>query len=146
MKHLVTERCKICNCKLNRSKEYAQQTQKGRSGATKHHFVAERLFGRSSNRRGTTRPAIFSTCPWNCEGRRLVLCYECHEELVHNPVLLPEDFDMLNALVCAHGLHEEEKPENREKIAGRVKLFHDAISLGLRQMVADSKRDEANLI
>jgi hypothetical protein len=61
------ERCAICGCLLHRSGEYAKPTVKGRSHATEHHFVAERFFGRSKNRKGTVRPAIFRECPWNLE-------------------------------------------------------------------------------
>ena len=139
MKTKPIERCRICHCKLHRSKEYARPTNKGRAGATRHHFVAERFFGRSTNRRGSSRPAIFSACPWDYEGKDLVLCYECHEELVHNPVLLPEDFEILRELVLAKGFSEEDKPDHREKIAGRIRLFHEAIAMGLRQMAADFK-------
>jgi hypothetical protein len=55
---------------------------------TSHHYVAERFFGRSKNRRGQIREAIFPECPWDYEKRTVVLCYECHEELIHNPVFL----------------------------------------------------------
>jgi hypothetical protein len=39
---------------------------------------AERFFGR-----------IFDKCPWGVEGDTTILCYDCHEELLHNPVFLP---------------------------------------------------------
>ena len=35
---------------LHRDGDYAKPNIKGRSHATKHHYVAERFFGRSSNR------------------------------------------------------------------------------------------------
>jgi hypothetical protein len=102
-----------------------------------HHFVAERFFGRSRNRPGTIRSAIFSSCPWGCERKKLAYCYECHEELIHNPVLLPEDITLFQNLVQARGLTEEDKPESREKIAGRIKLFHEVIACGLRQLAGN---------
>jgi hypothetical protein len=49
--------------------------------------VAERFFGRSNNRRGTQRDRVFEECPWGIEGQTAVFCYDCHEELLHNPVL-----------------------------------------------------------
>jgi hypothetical protein len=61
-----------------------------------------------------------------------VYCYECHEELLHNPVLLPEDIQALAELVKQRNLDEESKPEHREKIAGRIILLHDVISMGLK--------------
>lgn len=49
----MTEHCTICGCQLHRTPyTYAQSTVQGRSHATKHHYVAERFFGRSANRRG----------------------------------------------------------------------------------------------
>jgi hypothetical protein len=110
---------------------YARPTVEGRSHATKHHYVAERFFGRSTNRRGTKTEGMFSSCPWGREGESVVFCYECHEELVHNPVLLPEDISRFAELVKQRGLSEEMKAENREPIAGRVALFHEVIACGL---------------
>ena len=96
---------------------------------------AERFFGRSSNRRGTKREGMFATCPWGQEGKGAVYCYECHEELLHNPVLLPEDIRAFSALVRIRKLDEEQKPEHREKIAGRVSLLHEVIASGLDVML-----------
>jgi hypothetical protein len=125
------ETCAICGCLLNRSGKYADSTIEGRSHASKHHFVAERFFGRSSNRRGTKREGIFASCPWGYEGKGAVYCYECHEELLHNPVLLPEDIRAFSELVKKRNLNEEQKPDHREKIAGRVNLLHEVIASGL---------------
>lgn len=66
-----------------------------------------------------------------------MFCYECHEELLHNPVLLPEDIELFALLVRIHDLSEESKPANRSKIARRVALFHDVITRGLRAMYED---------
>jgi hypothetical protein len=126
-----TEECAICGCKLNRSGNYARSTVEGRSHASKHHYVAERFFGRSTNRRGTKRVGVFAVCPWGHEGERAVYCYECHEELLHNPVLLPEDIRAFSELVKKRNLNEEQKPDHREKIAGRVNLLHEVIASGL---------------
>src|SRR5580765_5408156 len=88
----MTEFCAICGCELHRTAgTYARATREGRSHATRHHFVAERFFGRSANRRSTQTDSIFAKCPWGIEGLSDVFCYECHEELLHNPVLLPDD-------------------------------------------------------
>ncbi len=129
------ETCAVCGCVLNRSGNYAASTIEGRSHASKHHFVAERFFGRSTNRRGTKREGIFKTCPWEHEGECAVYCYECHEELLHNPVLLPEDIRALSELVKNRNLHEQQKPNHREKIAGRVNLLHEVIACGLKALL-----------
>ena len=62
-------------------------------------------------------------------------CYECHEELLHNPVLLPEDIRAFSQLVKIRGLHEEEKPDHKEKIAGRVTLLHEVIESGIKTLL-----------
>ncbi len=132
----MSENCAICGCRLHRQRDtYARPTVEGRSHATKHHYVAERFFGRSANRRGTKIEGMFSTCPWGHEGETVAFCYECHEELVHNPVLLPEDIARFAELVRRRGFSEEEKTENRELIAGRVALLHEVISLGLATLL-----------
>jgi hypothetical protein len=116
---------------------YARPTVEGRSHATKHHYVAERFFGRSTNRRGTKTKGIFVSCPWGHEGESVVFCYECHEELIHNPVLLPEDISQFAELVNQRGLSEETKTENRQPIAGRVMLLHEVVACGLATLLRE---------
>lgn len=67
-----------------------------------------------------------------------MFCYECHEELVHNPVLLPEDIDQFAELVKQRGLSEEMKTESREPIAGRVALLHEVIARGIASLRNES--------
>lgn len=114
-----------------RAPGYAAHSAHGRSHATEHHHVAERFFGRSKNRRKEIREAIFAVCPWNHDKKAIVLCYDCHEELVHNSVLLLEDFERFAALVNARGLAEAQKSADRSKLAGRIRLFREVIDAGL---------------
>jgi hypothetical protein len=72
-----------------------------------------------------------------------VFCYECHEELLHNPVLLPEDIARLADLVQLRGLSEERKTEDRSKIARRVVLFHEVIARGLKALHEEGVHQEA---
>lgn len=122
-------------------KEYAAQTVEGRSHGTNHHYIPERFYGRSANRPGTERVRILKTCPlgWveRTTGR---FCYECHELLLHNPVLLEEDIKNLAELVRLRGLSEVEKPDNHQLIAGRIELFHEVIRTGLAQLL-DAERE-----
>src|SRR4051794_35889747 len=119
----MAEQCSICGCALHRNGEHAPPTIMGGSQATEHHYVAERFFGRSSNRRGTERSRLFVACPWGLESKCDVYCYECHEEVLHNPVFTPNDIASFAALVARRGLSEQEKTENRDKLAGRVRLL-----------------------
>ena len=139
----MDEHCAICGCRVHRDGDYAQPTILGRSHATAHHHVPERFFGRSSNRPGTKREAIFAECPWDHEGQSTVFCYECHEELVHNPVLLPSDIQRFAELAALRDLSETEKPEERKTIAGRIKLFHEVIAAGIENLLAEAKADKA---
>lgn len=129
----------ICNCELHRTAgTYARPTPEGRSHATKHHFVPERFFGRSSNRRGTKTVGVSDSCPWDCEGKSGVFCYECHEELLHNPVLLPEDIERFASIVRSKGLDETTKLEDRLKIACRIQLFREVFVRGLDSLLSHS--------
>ncbi len=128
----MPEICSICGCMVHRSGEYAKPTIKGRSHATAHHFVAERFFGRSKNRPGDAREKIFESCPWNVEGLTAIYCYECHEELIHNPVFLPADIERFSAIVKDRGLSESSKTGQRTALAGRIKLLHEVIEAGLK--------------
>jgi hypothetical protein len=123
----------------HRDGEYAKPSLKGRSHATEHHYVPERFFGRSKNRPGTKREAIFEECPWGLEGKTEVFCYECHEELIHNPVFLPEDIRNLAELVRLRQFSERTKSENRDMIAGRIRLLHEVSSRGVSQLLLEEK-------
>ena len=127
--------CAICGCRIHREGEYAKPTTKGRSHATKHHYVAERFFGRSSNRRGEQREPIFKECPWNLEGQTEEFCYECHEELLHNPVFLHTDVSRFAELVKLRKLSESEKTTNRDKLAGRIRLLHEVLERGIERLL-----------
>lgn len=129
------ETCQICGCFLHREGQYAKVSLRGRSHATRHHYVAERFFGRSANRPGTTRAAILTACPWDHEGKKGLFCYECHEVLLHNPVLLPGDIAKFARLARLRGLSETKKPISRSLIAGRIVLFHEVIARGLDSAV-----------
>lgn len=137
MKKISDECCAICGCQLHRGSDYAKPTIKGRAHATEHHYVPERFFGRSKNRPGTQREGIFEVCPWGAEGKTVVFCYECHEELLHNPIFLPEDIESFACLVRQRGLAETYKSEGRERIAERIKLLHEVIRRGLKSMSRD---------
>jgi hypothetical protein len=129
------EKCAICGCELHRTKgTYARPTVEGRSHASRHHFVAERFFGRSNNRRGTQRDRVFEKCPWGVENKITIFCYECHEELLHNPVFLQFDIDRLADLVKERDLNENRKTKSKDKIAGRIKLLHEIIHRGLEEL------------
>ena len=132
--------CAICGCELTRKAgTYATPTVAGRSHASEHHYVPERFFGRSANRPNDQRERIFETCPWKSEGKVGVYCYECHEELLHNPVLLPDDIAKFSTLVNARGLGETTKPADRAKLAGRIQLLHEVIENGLSALLAQTK-------
>ncbi|KPJ56886.1 MAG: hypothetical protein AMS16_01720 [Planctomycetes bacterium DG_58] len=127
----MSEACAICGCKVHRKGDYARDTIKGRSHATKHHFVALRFLGLSPMASGKKRKPIFKKSPWTVDEETEVFCYECHEELLHNPVFLPEDVERFGKLVRLRGLAEHTKRATRDKIAGRIKLLHEVIEQGI---------------
>jgi len=133
------ERCAICGCALRRGEGYGKPTPEGRSHATKHHYVAERFYGRSRNRRGPQRNPIFRKPAWRLREETDVFCYECHEELLHNPVFLPEDIRQFANVVKARKLNERRKGEKRHRIARRVRLLNEIIKAGLEQTASSSR-------
>jgi hypothetical protein len=136
----MKEACAICGCELLRMKGvYASSTVDGRRHASKHHFVPERFFGRSANRRNTTRERIFKKCPWGREGEYTTLCYDCHELLIHNPVLSPEDMEDFAKLVRERGFSEKQKESSYRKLTGRVLLFNEVIHRGLAALSEDAQ-------
>jgi hypothetical protein len=141
MKTKANENCAICGCLLHRTKNtYASPTIEGQSHASTHHNIAERFFGRSNNRKGTQREKIFKNYPWGHEQDTVVFCYDCHEELLHNPVLLPEDIKKFADIVRHKGLSEDKKTNSRKKIAERIKLFHEVIQRGLEEIYEETSK------
>lgn len=66
--------CSICACPLTSGRgEYATLSPRGRSHKSKHHFVAERFFGRSGNRRGTQRERLCEVPLGNRRAERALL-------------------------------------------------------------------------
>jgi hypothetical protein len=131
------EGCAFCGCVLQRARgTYAQANLLGRSHATRHHLVAERFFGRSANRKGTKTDGIFSICPWEQEGVTELFCYECHEEMLHNPIFLADDIRLFSQIIKLKNLDERVKTEDRSKLAGRIALFHEVLAAGLKQVHA----------
>ena len=72
--------------------------------------------------------------PVGTRSETAIFCYECHEELLHNPIFLSEDIKKFAALCVERGLVEQEKTESREAIAGRIKLLHEIIQTGLNAL------------
>jgi hypothetical protein len=121
----MSNTCAICGCSVHRTTNiYARPTPEGRSHASEHHFIAKRFFSGK----------IFEKHHWAAEGRAEVLCYDCHEELLHNPILLPEDIEIFAELVKERNLSENKKTESREKLAGRIELLHEVIQQGLKEL------------
>jgi hypothetical protein len=132
---MSSEYCEICGCKVHRRGGYAKPTVNGRSHRSKHHYVPERFLGRSGNRRGEQRSPLFKSSPWGLEDKFGVFCYDCHEELLHNPVLLPDDIKALSELVKHRRLDEVVKTKSREKLAKRIRLFQEALTLGIHELL-----------
>jgi hypothetical protein len=125
----MTEHCELCGCQLFRTTKYADPTIEGRSGASEHHFIAKRL-----------AKGVFASSPWKHDVKSAMLCYECHELLLHNPVLFQEDVKRFAELVRMRDLAEEVKPPDQSKIAGRVVLFHELIARGLQVLHDEETR------
>jgi hypothetical protein len=135
----MSDKCDICGCAIHTDGEYATDTAKGRSHASKHHYVANRFYGHSKNNKGKNRTAIFLEDPWKIKGKTGKFCYDCHEELLHNPVLLPEDLQRFVKLVNHNQLNEIEKTDSKEKLRLRIMLLHEALALGINKLLEDDK-------
>jgi hypothetical protein len=59
--------------------------------------------------------------------------------LLHNPVLTPNDVKRFARLVARRDLDEVMKPLTRDKLAGRIRLFHNVIDAGLRALTSDQE-------
>lgn len=61
---------------------------------------------------------------------KATFCYECHEELLHNPVLLPDDIKKFAELVELRGLNEIKKKQQR-----KTRWKNNAISQNYRKRI-----------
>lgn len=136
---IVNTKCAICGCVINRGSEYATATIKGRSHVTKHHNVAVRFF-HAEDRAGNPKKPIFIVDSWALEGHTTEFCYECHEELLHNPVFLPDDILGFSELVRLRKLNETEKKESKKELAGRIKLLHEVLETGIKVLLSKEKQ------
>ncbi len=121
----MPEYCGICGCELNRNGKYASPTIEGRSHATSHHYIASRF------------NKLVQYFPWKAERKSEVFCYECHEELLHNPILLPKDIELFSKIVKKRKFDEGKKVENIDKHAKRIVLFHEVIAKGLQMLAVE---------
>ena len=134
------EKCAICGCTLNDDpKVYATDTEAGRGHRSKSHYIAERLLGRCR----TQGDGIFTGRErWlqGSGGKTEDLCFDCHEELLHNPVLLPDDIKRFRDLVFYYGYGERTKIDgDKKKLAKRIKLLHSVIEEGIKVLLAKSR-------
>jgi len=141
----VPNTCAICGCKIHRNGEYAKHTIKGRSHATNHHYVARRFLGLSVNKKGERRDRIFLEPPWKLDNETGQFCYECHEELLHNPVLLPKDIRRFAELIRLRKLNENTKTLSRVKLAERIKLLHEVFEKGIEASIKIERRKSLHL-
>ena len=117
--------------------QYAKLSYEGRAHISKHHYVAERFFGRSKNR-STNKRTNFMEGEFKDHERKIgFFCYECHEVLLHNPVLLPEDIGLLKKIYKIKGLQEDVKTESYEKLKKKIIVLKEVISLGLKKYLED---------
>jgi hypothetical protein len=128
--------CAICGCRLNHEAGvYGEDTPIGRSHATEHHLIAKRFFG-PTNINGKHRTQILEDCPWpEYEKKTTVLCYDCHEELLHNIVFLTEDIEGFKELVERRKLNEVDKSSSKKELAGRIELLHKVLELGIEKQL-----------
>lgn len=68
-----------------------------------------------------------------------MFCYDCHEELLHNPVLLPKDIEKLALLVKLKKYSEKGKTNSKNELAGRIKLLQEIIQKGIDKIISDEK-------
>lgn len=68
-----------------------------------------------------------------------IFCYECHEELLHNPVFVPEDIERFAQLVKREGCNEGSKTESRKELGERIKLLQRVIHEGLKALTGGSQ-------
>lgn len=138
-KQLIKTHCRICSCVLSRKNgTYGQATPSGRSHGTKHHLVAKRFFTKTKNDSISKMNPIFKDGDYpQYKGQMETLCYECHEELLHNPIFLPNDIDKFAKLVEKRFCDErgKKKTTKRKKIGQRIKLLNEVISVGLDELL-----------
>jgi len=133
-------KCGLCGCVIHNNGGYAEPTVAGRSHRTKHHYVAERFFGRSNNRRGEIREGIFSDTELDIKPKIGEYCYDCHEELLHNPIILKTEMDKLSEIFKIIGANEDVKTESKDKLKQRIVTLKEVIRKGIDIYLSELKR------
>jgi len=137
------QHCAICGCELfgarrdkekgqlKRKVQYGEDSPEGRSYRTKHHYIAKRFLGREIFSGGDEQRLIKN------KRKYTFLCYNCHEELLHNPMLLPDDIEDFHELVDKEDkrLTEPTKGDDKDKLARRIELLHKVIETGIKVLL-----------
>ncbi len=104
----MTDRCTLCDCELTNTDYGRNLTDRSR-----HHRLPLRL------------SEWTGSFPEEMREELIVLCYWCHEEMIHNPILLPGVEQQLCRLFAGKGLDE------------RLRLFAEAIEKGAAALLAE---------
>ena len=105
--------------------QYAKDSINGRSYPTKHHLIAKRFYNKK-------RKKIFETID---KPSVVELCYDCHEELLHNPVLSANDIEKFSMLIKQKECNETIKDDSKNKIRERIDLFAEIIAEGIKTLL-----------
>mgnify|MGYP001619825991 CR=1 FL=1 len=124
--------CGLCGCALLRMGKYGEDNALGRCFPSEHHLVAKRFYGKNKNKRSK----ILDDDDFKkFSNEKIKLCYDCHEELLHNPVLSPDNMKGFKELVRKKHWDERNKKDGKEKIRGRIKLLQEIIDKGINIML-----------
>jgi hypothetical protein len=58
---------------------------------------------------------------------------------MHNPVFLPGDVRGFAELVKLRNLNEPEKTASKTELAGRIKLLHEVLEIGIKNLLSREK-------
>lgn len=118
----MLEHCLICNCELNKSGHYGEDTRVGRAHRSRHHHVPQRFFRRPDL--GVTRTDhLFSSSARGESRDRL--------GSIATNVTRSCSTIQYSSRGMSRASHVLFAGKDWTKIAGRIRLFHAVIEAGL---------------
>jgi uncharacterized CHY-type Zn-finger protein len=119
----ATDHCMLCGIEFPKTGVYAEKTESGQHYRAEHHLIPKRFEKYHISQRSLAKKLNVGTQDFV----PVYLCYECHEELLQNPVFTTEMIKELSHLIKGKSLED------------KVVILSHVIELGIREAIKEEE-------
>ncbi len=113
----------LCGIKFSKTGVYAEKTESGQRYRAEHHLIPKRFEKYHISQRSLAEKLNVGTQDFV----PVYLCYECHEELLQNPVFTAKMLEELSPLIKGKSLED------------KVVTLSRVIQLGIREATKEKR-------